>query len=101
MIAAGCPLSCPICCIQIDEEPEFQTLSLNPGLGNVASRPMLTYAVSRMTNLLLILFHLAVMTAKLCGPGGMRAVIAENLVLKQQLTSRFACRTARSRGRST
>jgi hypothetical protein len=29
--------------------------------------------------------HLAVMTAKLCGPGGVRAVIAENLVLKQQL----------------
>src|SRR5262245_57252190 len=25
------------------------------------------------------------MTAKLCGPGGVRAVIAENLVLKQQL----------------
>ena len=28
---------------------------------------------------------LAVMTAKLCGPGGVRAVIAENLLLKQQL----------------
>ena len=45
----------------------------------------LTYAVSRMKNLLLALLHLAVMTAKLCGPGGVRAVIAENLVLKQQL----------------
>ena len=45
----------------------------------------LTYADSRMKALLLTLLHLAVMTAKLCGPGGVRAVIAENLVLKQQL----------------
>src|ERR1700726_3063572 len=45
----------------------------------------LTYAGSRMKDLLLTLLHLAVMTAKLCGPGGVRAVIAENLLLKQQL----------------
>ena len=45
----------------------------------------LTYADSRMKNLLLTLLPFAVMTAKLCGPGGVRAVIAENLVLKQQL----------------
>jgi hypothetical protein len=38
-----------------------------------------------MRNFLLILLQLAVMAAKLCGPGGVRAVIAENLVLKQQL----------------
>jgi hypothetical protein len=38
-----------------------------------------------MKDLLLALLHLAVMTARLCGPGGVRAVIAENLVLKQQL----------------
>src|SRR5262245_39885192 len=38
-----------------------------------------------MKNVLLTLLHLAVMTAKLCGPGGVRAVIAENLLLKQQL----------------
>ena len=38
-----------------------------------------------MKDLLLILLHLAVTTAKLCGPGGVRAVIAENLLLKQQL----------------
>ena len=38
-----------------------------------------------MKDFLLTLLHLAVMTAKLCGPGGVRAVIAENLVLKQQL----------------
>src|SRR3954454_23204233 len=38
-----------------------------------------------MKDLLLTLLHLAVLIAKLCGPGGMRAVIAENLLLKQQL----------------
>src|SRR6516162_7362546 len=38
-----------------------------------------------MKDLLLTLLHLAVVTAKLCGPGGVRAVITENLVLKQQL----------------
>jgi putative transposase len=38
-----------------------------------------------MTDLLFALLHLAVVTAKLCGSGGVRAVIAENLVLKQQL----------------
>ena len=43
----------------------------------------LVYAVSRMKALLLTLLHLAVMTARLCGPGGVRAVIAENLLLKQ------------------
>jgi hypothetical protein len=45
----------------------------------------LAYADLRMKDFLLVLLHLAVMTAKLCGPGGVRAVIAENLVLKQQL----------------
>ena len=38
-----------------------------------------------MKDFLLALLHLTVMTAKLCGPGGVRSVIAENLVLKQQL----------------
>jgi hypothetical protein len=32
-----------------------------------------------MRNVLLTLLHLAVVAAKLCGPGGVRAVIAENL----------------------
>jgi len=31
------------------------------------------------------LLHLTVVTAKLCGPGGVRAVIVENLLLRQQL----------------
>src|SRR6202049_4576405 len=47
-----------------------------------------------MRDLLLTLLHLAVMTAKLCGPGGVRAVIAENLLLKQQL---IVLRRARQR----
>src|SRR5262252_8706960 len=38
-----------------------------------------------MKDLLLALLHLAVMTAKLVGPGGVRTVIAENVILKQQL----------------
>src|ERR1700687_4999241 len=47
-----------------------------------------------MKDLLLALLHLAVMSAKLCGPGGVRAVIAENLLLKQQL---IVLRRARQR----
>src|SRR5262249_62402339 len=38
-----------------------------------------------MRNLLLTLLHLAVVAARLCGRGGVRAAIAENLLLKQQL----------------
>jgi len=45
----------------------------------------LAYADSRMKDFLLILLHLAVVAAKLCGHGGVRSVMAENLVLKQQL----------------
>ena len=41
-----------------------------------------------MKDLLLPLLHLAVTAAKLCRPGGVRAVIAENLLLKQQLIVR-------------
>ena len=47
-----------------------------------------------MRDLLLALLHLAVVTAKLCGSGGVRAVIAENLLLKQQL---IVLRRARQR----
>ena len=45
----------------------------------------LPYADALMKEVLLAVLHLAVMTARLCGPGGVRAVIAENLLLKQQL----------------
>ena len=44
-----------------------------------------TYAGARMTADLVTLLHLVVTAAKLCGPGGVRAVIAENLLLRQQL----------------
>src|SRR5215471_18353781 len=47
-----------------------------------------------MKDLLLTLLHLVVVAAKLCGPGGVRTVIAENLLLKQQL---IALRRARKR----
>src|SRR5262249_11829394 len=47
-----------------------------------------------MTDLMLALFHLAVVTAKLCGSGGVRAVMAENLLLKHQL---IVLRRARKR----
>jgi hypothetical protein len=47
-----------------------------------------------MKDLLLALLHVAVMTARVCGPGGVRAVIAENLLLKQQL---IVLRRARQR----
>src|SRR5262245_13526770 len=47
-----------------------------------------------MRDFLFTLLHLAVTTAKLCGPGGVRAVMAENLLLKQQL---IVLRRARQR----
>lgn len=47
-----------------------------------------------MKEVLLTLLLLAVTTAKLCGPGGARAVIAENLLLKQVL---IVLRRARQR----
>src|SRR5215831_7888058 len=48
-----------------------------------------------MRNLLLALLHLAVVAARLRGPGGVRAVVAENLLLKQQLiVLRRSCQRA-------
>ncbi len=47
-----------------------------------------------MKDLLRILLQLAVMTAKLCGPRRVRGLIAENLLLKQQL---IVLRRARQR----
>ena len=47
-----------------------------------------------MKGLLFSLLHLVVIMAKLCGRGGVRAVIAENLLLKQQL---IVLRRARER----
>ena len=45
----------------------------------------LTYSEPHMRNLLLARLHLAVMTAKLCGSGGVRAAMAENLQFEKQL----------------
>ena len=41
----------------------------------------------RTKELLLTLLHLAVMTAKLCGTGAVRAVIAENPLVRRALHS--------------
>jgi hypothetical protein len=41
----------------------------------------LTYADPQMRDLLLGLLHLAVVTATLCGSGGVRAVVAEKLTV--------------------
>ena len=43
-----------------------------------------------MKVILLILIHLLTVVAKLLGPGGIKGIIAENLLLKQQLL--FVCR---------
>ena len=48
-----------------------------------------------MKDVLLALLHLAVMTAKLCGAGGVRTVIAESL---GQLLSPIVLRRARRFG---
>src|SRR3954469_22724599 len=56
-----------------------------PGWGRLRGGKRVAYADARMKDFLLTLLHLAVTTAKLCGPGGVREVIAENLLLKQQL----------------
>jgi hypothetical protein len=66
-------------------------LALIPRFGNPDSATLrgagrLSYAASRMKDFLLTLLHLAVLTAKLCGSGGVRAVIAGSLLLKQQLS---------------
>jgi hypothetical protein len=48
-----------------------------------------------MKDVLFALLHLTVMAAKLCGPGGVHTVMAENLLLKQQL---IVLRRGRERG---
>ena len=58
---------------------EFMILGLIRRFGIVGRTRRLAYADSRMKDLLLTLLHLAVVIAKLSGPGGVRAVIFENL----------------------
>jgi hypothetical protein len=44
-----------------------------------------------MKDIWLLLIHLLTASAKLLGPGGVKGIIAENLLLKQQLL--VVCRT--------
>ena len=55
----------------------------------------LSYADPHMRNLVLAMLHFAVVAAKLCGAGGVRAMMAENLLLKQQLIVLRRARSAR------
>ncbi len=71
---------------------EFSRRILDPATLLVARR--LTYADPHRRNLLLALLHLAVVIAKLCDSGGVRVVMAENLLLKHQL---IVLRRARKR----
>ena len=63
---------------------KWQFLRGFPERATLRGATRLPYADSRMRDLLLTLLLLAVTTARLCGPGGVRAVIAENLLLKQR-----------------
>ena len=48
-----------------------------------------------MKDLALIVIHILATTAKLLGPGGLRAVVTENALLRQQLVVlRRSCRRA-------
>ena len=44
-----------------------------------------TLTCSNMKDIVILLVHLLTTVAKLLGPGGTKAVIAENFLLKQQL----------------
>ena len=50
---------------------------------NLRRQPFLLYF--SMKNLLLMLAHLLATLAKLLGPGGARAIVADSLLMKQQL----------------
>ena len=42
-----------------------------------------------MRDLLILLVHLLATLARLLGPGGLRSVVAESLLVKQQLLIRY------------
>ena len=52
---------------------------------NLDTHRQLTLICSNMKDIVILLVHLLTTVAKLLGPGGTKAVIAENLLLKQQL----------------
>ena len=64
---------------------ELAILALISDWATLRDAKRLTYADARTKDFLFTLLHLTVKVAKLCGPGGVRAVMAENLVLKQPL----------------
>jgi hypothetical protein len=53
-----------------------------------------------MKDVLLAVVHLAGMTAKLCGSGGVRGVIAENLLLNRSSSNCWSCAVAASERRT-
>jgi hypothetical protein len=60
---------------------ELQISSCSSSWATLQRPKRVAYADSRMKDGLLALLHLVVMAATLCGRGGVRAVIAKNLVL--------------------
>ena len=58
-------------------------------LRNLDVRYQLALTCSRMKDVFILLIHLLTTAAKLLGPGGAKAIIAENLLLKQQLLVAF------------
>ncbi len=54
-------------------------------LSDIASRSPPTLVSTSMKDIFILLAHLLTIVAKLLGPGGTKAVVAENLLLKQQL----------------
>ena len=57
---------------------------MSPTLGN-ASAGELRGLFGHMKDVLLLLIHLPTAVAKLLSPGGVKGIIAENLLLKRQL----------------
>ena len=61
-----------------------QLLPENNNLNSLVTESNLLYA-SPMKELLILLAHLLTTVAKLLGPGGARAIVADSLLMKQQL----------------
>jgi hypothetical protein len=80
---------------QTPEGLELPVPALIPRSTTLRDARRLAYDDSHMREFLLILLDLAVTAAKLCAPGGVRAVIAENPVLKQQAVSNASGRGRR------
>ncbi len=67
--------------------------SLEKGtLRNLDARYQLTLTCASMKDIVILLAHLLTTVAKLLGPGGAKTLIAENLLLKQQLLVVIRCR---------